>query len=677
MITAAGIGSGLDIESLVTQLVAAERSPVANRLTRQEVQLTQELSAFGQFKGALASFQNTVQDLGELSSFGGRTVASSDPDTLAVSADDSAVASNYAIEVNQLARAHSLASGAYTSPADTVGTGTLTLRFGSTDYQPPVPGPESYNSFTLNPERGAVTITIDNSNNTLEGVRDALNDAGVNASIVNDGSGYRLLLNSASTGAENSIEITVSDSGDGNDTDGLGLSALAFNAAATNLEQTVAAQDALFTVNGLAISSASNSANDVIEGLELTLNGTTDGAPIEVGVERDTGSVRELISGFISGYNDFVQTVNNLTGYNAATGVGGPLQGDFSVRSAVGQVRQVLTNAVAGFDGPFTSLSEIGITTQADGTLSLDGARLDRVLDENFDDLVGLFAAVGFPSDGSIDYVSSSDATVVGSYAVDITRLASRGQFTGAAVGFPLTIDADNDNFSVLIDGINSGDLALTQGSYASGEELAAEIQARINGDPALSAEALSVNVSVVGGQLQITSDRYGSGSRVEITAVDTNSAADLGLAIGAGVVGADVAGTIGGVAAIGNGQVLRGGTGSPVEGLQLNVDGGALGPRGTVDFSQGIGYQMFKLIGDMLDADSVLDSRTDGLQDRVDDIDDQRVQLDRRMEALEARYRSQFTALDTLLSQLQTTSDFLTQQLAALPKAGSLNNSN
>lgn len=676
MIRATGIGSGLDIENLVTQLVAAERSPAEGRLTRQEVRLTQELSAFGQFKGALASLQSSVEDLGELSSFGNRSATSSNEAAVTVTADDSAVTGSYNVEVNQLARAQSLASGAFSSPLDEVGTGTLTLRFGTTDYQSPDPGPESYNGFTLNPERGAVTVTIDNTNNTLEGVRDALNDAGVSASIVNDGSGFRLLLNAGETGASNSIEISVADAGDGNNLDGAGLSAFAFNAGAANLQQTVAGQDALFTVNGLSISSASNNASEVIQGLDLSFNSTTEvDSPAELSVARDTESVKKLVSGFIDGFNNFVNTVNNLTGYNAATGVGGPLQGDFSARSAVGQVRQVLTNAVSSFDGPFTALSEIGITTQSDGSLALDSTRLDTVLESNFDDITGLFAAVGVPSDAGVEYLASSENTAVGAYAVDITSLASRGEFAGAPMGgFPLTIDASNDNFSVLIDGISSGDLTLTQGSYSSGDALAAEIQSRINGSEAIAIAGSSVNVAFDGSRLQITSDRYGSGSRVDVTATDTNSAATLGLAVAAGTVGADVGGTIGGVAGIGSGQVLRGGAGSPAEGLQLRIGSGGTGPRGEVEFSQGIGYQLFALIDDLLADDGVLDSRTDGLQTRVDDIDEQREALDRRIESLEARYRSQFTALDGLLSQLQTTSSFLTQQLASLPEPNSIN---
>ncbi|MCV6604562.1 MAG: flagellar filament capping protein FliD, partial [Porticoccaceae bacterium] len=246
---------------------------------------------------------------------------------------------------------------------DTVGEGVLTIRFGTTDYTPPTPGPESYNSFAVNPDRGVATITIDSSNNTLEGVRDAINDAdiGVRAVVVNDGSGFRLLLSSEQTGAENSLEVAVADSGDGNNLDAAGLSALAFSSAATNLEQTVAAQDAVFTVNGLSINSSDNRANDVIAGVDIDLKDLSGSAPVTVTIAEDQDSVKSLISDFVDSFNSFANTANTLTDYNADTGNAGALQGDFSARSIIGQVRQTLTNAVAGFNGPFSSLSEIGI----------------------------------------------------------------------------------------------------------------------------------------------------------------------------------------------------------------------------------------------------------------------------------------------------------------------------
>lgn len=677
MITAAGVGSGLDIESLVTQLIAAERAPVENRILRQDAQITAELSAFGTFKGALSSFQSSLADLNVLTNFGRRVGVSSDSDVVEATSDGTAVNGSYDISVTQLAKAHSLASGAYASTDEVVGTGTLTLRFGTTDYTPPDPGPEAYNGFTVNPDRDVVTITIDNSNNTLEGVRDAINaaDAGVTAAIVNDGSGFRLLLSSEQTGLDNSIEIGVDDTGDNNDTDAGGLSALAFNSAATNLSQTVAAQDANFTVNGLAISTAENVAKDVIEGLDLTLKNVSGVAPITVSVSEDTESLKELVTGFVEGFNNFIRTVNSLTAYNADTGTAGALQGDFSARSITGQLRQVLSSAVEGFNGPFSNLSELGISTQVDGTLSIDSARLDTVLEENFDDVVGLFAAVGLPSDSSIDYLSSTEDTAVGSYAIDITQAASRGQFVGSNVRFTggdVDVRDNNNEFTIQVDGVTSGNIALTIGTYATGEDLAAEVQSRINGDAALRGAGIRVDVAFVGGKLAITSERYGADSAVNIIAVDPQTDRDLGLSVANGTPGVNVAGTIGGATALGFGQLLTGVAGSAANGLQIRVNGDAIGARGQVDFSRGIAYQLDALIDGFLEDGGILDARTDSLQERADGLDDQRDRLDLRIEALEARYRAQFTALDTLLAQLQTTSSFLTQQLASLPGARS-----
>jgi len=675
MLTATGIGSGLDIESLVTQLVAAERAPTDSRLTRQESRLTAELSAFGAFKGALAGFQNSLADLTNLAKFGQYTATSSNSEQVAVSAGSKATAGSYELAVSQLARAHSLASGSFAATTDAVGTGTLTFRFGTTDYTPADPGPQSYNGFTVNAGRGVATIAIDAGNNTLAGVRDAINDAdiGVKAAIVNDGSGYRLLLSSAQTGAANSLEITVEDTGDGNHVDAAGLSALAFNSGAANLGQTVAAQDALFSINGLGISSADNQATNIIDGVAITLKELTGATPVALTIAENRDSVKTAINGLVTGYNSFIQTVNALTAYNAETGKASPLQGDFSARSIASQLRQTLSNAVAGFNGPFSSLSEIGITTESDGKLKLEGARLDKALADNFDRIAGLFAQVGFPVDSSISYVSASDKTAVGSYAVNLSQLASQGQLLGAVAAFPLDIDADNDNFSIRVNGVDSASISLTQGNYASGAALAAELQSRINGDSALAAAGIAVSVVFNLDHMEITSTRYGSESTVEITAVDTATTAQLGLAVGTGTAGLDVAGTIGGIAATGKGQLLIGGIGSDSEGLQLLIEGGLTGSRGTVDFSRGVAHQLNELIAGFLEPEGVLASRTGGIQGRVDDITDKREVLNRRIEALEIRYRAQFNALDTLLSQLRTTSDFLTQQLAALPEAGSL----
>jgi len=679
MLTATGIGSGLDIESLVTQLISAERSPVETRLVARESALTAELSGFGSLKSALSTFQDSISNLNKLSSFGQRTTTSSNTDAVVASANSTAASGSYSLSVSQLASSHSLASTGYASTSDVVGTGTLTIRFGSTNYTSPDPGPESYDGFTVNPEKGTATITIDSDNNTLTGVRDAINGAkiGVTAVIVNDESGYRLLIGSDDGGEKNSLEISVTDTGDNDDLDSAGLSALSFNGSATNLAQTVAARDALFTVNGLSIRSSDNRASGVIEGLDITLKDVTGTSPVTVTVAQDRQAVKSAIQSFVSGYNNYISTVNSLTAYDPETGVAGPLQGDFSARSIASQVRRAITDSAEGFGGSFSSLSELGITTDGDGKLAINSSRFDAALENAFDDIVGVFAAVGRPSDGTVKYITSTAATAVASHDIDITQMATRGQLSASPSFFPLDIDSENNSLVLSVNGVTSGEILLTQGNYASGAELADELQARINGDSALANAGALVSVQFIDDHFEITSNNYGSSSTIEVLSVDTNTTAQLGFSTGAGVAGIDVAGTIGGVVASGSGQTLKGAVGSNAEGLQLLIADGSTGPRGAVDFSRGIAYQLNTLITSFLATDGLLDSRTEGIQSRIEGIGDQKEVLDRKMEALELRYRNQFNALDSLLAQLQTTSDFLTQQLASLPGSGQLLNKN
>jgi flagellar hook-associated protein 2 len=675
-LTATGIGSGLDIEGLVSQLVAAERGPVENRLLQREARLTSEISALGTLQGALAGVQDSVDGLTTLGTFEQRSASVTNSSALSVSVDSSAAVGSFNVEVSQLAQAQSLASGSFASLTDEVGEGTLTFRFGTTDYTPADPGPESYNGFTVNGNRDSVSVVIDAGSNTLEGVRDAINEAdiGVSAVVVNDGSGFRLLLSASETGADNSIEIQVDDSGDGVDTDDAGLSRLAFNAGAANLTQTAAGRDAQLSINGLAITSAGNTVSNVVDGVTLALRNTTDSAAT-VSVSANEGAVRTAIDDLVESYNRFVGIANQLTDYNPETGVAGTLQGDFTARSVINQVRAALSGSAQGFDGAFSSLAEIGITTQADGTLQVDDATLSAAFADNFEDVVGVFAQVGRLDDAAIDVRLVGEARV-GDLAVEITQLATQGVLSGAAISeptalSPLTIDADNDSLTLLVDGTEA-EITLTQGTFESFQELVAELQSRINGNAALSAAGARVTVSVSdSNELRITSDRFGSGSSVEISSVDTNTVAELGLSVAAGSAGQDVAGSIGGVAASGDGQVLTGAAGTDSEGVVLTVSGGEIGYRGALSVSQGIGVALNGVLEGLLGSSGILGSRTDGLQTSVERIGDERSDLDLRLEALEARYREQFNALDILLSSIESTSTFLTQQLANIPVPG------
>lgn len=664
MITSLGAGSGIDIDALVTKLVAAEREPVQTRLDRREAEFQAQLSALGSFKSSLANFRTAVTGLTAPAAFQGTGAQSSDPKVVAATARTGAVLGDHLVEVTRLATAHSLAAAPMASTTEPIGvggngTGTLTFRFGTTSYDPDT---GIYGGFTPNPAAATGTVVIDASNNSLAGIRDAVNraDIGVRASIVKDAGGHRLVFAATATGVANGLEISVDETG-GDGTDDQGLSRLAFNAGAVNLAQTRAAADAALSIDGLAISTASNRLQGVIDGLDIELTGT-GAASLSVTVDR--GAATKAVDDFVRAYNGLVDTIRTLTAVDPATGRGSVLTGDATLRSAAGQLHALTLGAVPGIGGAYRALADIGIGTDpATGKLVKDEARFNRALDQDYAGMGALFGDAGNASDALVHYVSAGQATAIGEHSVQITRMATRGEFRGTPLGDPVVITQGvNDRLALAIDGVDAGEISLAPGSY-SGSALAAELQARINGAGTLSARGVAAQVQFEDGRLTVVSARYGSASTV---AVGGAAAPILGFAGGAALAGVDVAGTIAGEPATGNGQRLTG-TGR-VAGLVLEIQGGQTGDRGAVTFTRGIAARLTDFVGQLIGTGDVVGSRTRGLEARIDAIGDQRIQLERRLAAIEQRYRAQFIAMDKLVSQLQNTSSFLTQQLANLP---------
>ncbi len=677
MITATGVGSGLDVQGLVKQLVEAERAGPDLQLTRESSKLNAKLSALGTFKGVVGGFQTSLAGLNNLATYGRRTATSSNDKIFSVTADGKAAPNSYAIEVSKLASSQALASTAVADSSTTsIGIGTLTFRFGNLDYDTDT---ETVDGFTLNPDSKVTTLVVDETNNTLEGLMSSINKAnfGVKASIVNDGEGYRLLLSSDKTGVQNSLEISVDDL-DGADTDSgasAGLSNFAFNSQAANFSQTRAAGDANFSINGLAVSNASNHITSAIEGITLDLKDVSTG-PVQLDVKSDTASIVTALNTFLSGYNQFIKTVKSLTKYDAATNTAGVLLGDASVRSVVGQVDGIVRNAVSGIAGEFGSLAEIGLKTSANGEYSLDTDKFKKLLDSDPDSIKALFTALGVPSDPDIRYIASSDKTKTGSYAINISQLSSAGYYAGNgvlpdfALGGTLALNSSNNVLRVDVDGVASGDVTLTEGVYTSGESLASEIQARINGSTTMVKAGTSVKVVYDANTdaLTITSATIGSGSQVKITSAAGDMGTLLGLAAGIGVSGHDVAGTINGVAGTGIGEVLSAARDTDAEGLSLSILRGALGDRGTVKFSRGVVTQLNGLLTSLLASDGSLNDRIGNLNERIEAVKEKKTDMETKWEAVAARYTAQFNALDTLLAGLKSTSTYLETQLANLP---------
>jgi len=670
-ITAPGLGSGLDVNGIVSQLVAVERQPVAQRLDRREADLQARLSAFGVLKSAVSSFQDSLGALSDPAVFQAKTSQSSNPDIATVSASNAAAVGSFSLSVAQLAAAHSLvsdpalAAAQFTSTSDVVGTGSLTFNFGTTTYDA---GTDTYTSFVQNANKGPQTVQI--SDGTLSGIRDAVNAAnvGVSASIVFDGTNERLVFSSSDSGAASSLEITVSDD-DGNNDDASGLSLFSFNATSNNLSQTQAAQDAQATLNGISINSASNTLKDNLEG--LTINLLAAGSST-LTVSDDSSVITNNINAFVEQHNNLIKTINDLSAYNPDTGVSGTLNGDGVLRSLDSQFRRILSSQVTGQPDEFSILANIGITrSTADGTLVVDSTKLSDAITKNADAVTGLFAAFGTATDSLTTVTGSTDSTVAGSYGVDVTQLATQGDVVGAsAAGLTITTGVD-DTLTLSVDGTQTT-VTLAAGVYTA-TSLVAEVQSKINASSVIQTAGLGVTAGESAGVLTLTSNSYGSASSVSIDG--GTAATGLFGATPTATAGVDVAGTIGGFAATGSGQKLTGS--GDASGLEITIKGGLLGARGTVSYSRGYADQLGSVLTDMLASDGIFSSVTDGLNDQIKDIGDDRDALDRRMISFEERLRKQFTALDLLVSNLNSTSSFLTSQLANLPVIGSNNNSN
>ncbi len=370
-ITSLGIGSGLDINSMVTQLVALESRPLTQMQTAAKSLQTQ-ISSYGTLNSLFSALQTAANKLNSATLWTQATASSSDTTAVSVTGGAGAATGNYAVRVESLASSQTVASGsAFTNSSELVGAGTLTIELGGWEDRPPL---------TFVPKvggGGAVSIEASDTD-TLATLRDKINaaDAGVTASIVTDSSGARLSMRSTNTGVENGFRVVAYDD-DGDGVDNAGLSRFAYDpeSGANVMTLKQAAGNAKATVNGIGVESASNEIDGVVEGLTLTLRKQTT-TDVDIAVSSDREGIKTAIKGFSDAYNNLAKTIADQTKYDATTKVAGALQGDSAVGSLQRQLRSVL-NAPSGASSVFSRLSDIGLEVQRDGSLSVDSAKLD------------------------------------------------------------------------------------------------------------------------------------------------------------------------------------------------------------------------------------------------------------------------------------------------------------
>ncbi len=369
-LTSTGLGSGLDINSIVEQLVSAERAPTANRLTQRESKANEELSALGKFKSALATFKDSVAKLTDAATFQGRTVKVEDDKVFTASADSTSLPGNYSVEVMNLASAQRLRSIGYPDATSAIGTGTLAI---------------TVNGATAN-------ILISSPDNSLNDIRDAINaspdNPGVRATIVNASDGAHLIISATETGAANAITIAVSG-GDG----GLASLAYAAGAPANPMLELQAAADANVVIEGFPVTSSTNAISDAIDGVTINLVSAKPGTTLDVAVEYNPEGAKTSVAGFVTAYNKLIDTVTELTRYNVDTRDAAPLLGDATVRGIRDQLRREISATVGS--GTFNTLASIGVTTETTGKLAVNATRLGDAIDADFDAVSALFAGPG------------------------------------------------------------------------------------------------------------------------------------------------------------------------------------------------------------------------------------------------------------------------------------------
>lgn len=360
-------GSVINVSTLVSQLVAATQAPQESMITAQTQAVTAQISALGTLKSALATFQSSLSTLDTPGAFDAQTATSSAPTAFTATASSTATTGTYSVTVSALAQAQQLLSNVFAGGGSaTVGTGTLSVSLGSTSFG----------------------VTINSSNDTLDGIAATINSAsgnpGVTATVVTGTNGAYLVLSSTLTGAANTIQVNETDGG-------TGLSALTYGSGNTaNYTQQVAAQDASFSIAGVSATSPSNTVSNAISGVTLNLLTTTTGATLSVG--NDTATIESNVAAFVSAYNTLAGTFSSLGSYDAASNTAGPMMGNALLTNTESQLKQALYSLVNTGSSTYNSLASIGITTNSDGTLSLDNTKLGTALSTNFSAVSALFS---------------------------------------------------------------------------------------------------------------------------------------------------------------------------------------------------------------------------------------------------------------------------------------------
>jgi len=643
-----GIISGLDTQSIISQLMELARGPVTRMETRK-TSLSNQITAWQDANTRILALKTKAGALATASTFDAKTATSSDESIVTGTATYSAQAGSYYLTVNSLARAHQLKTEGYANTTSTVGTGTISIAVGS---------------------GAAKDIVIDDTNNSLIGVRDAINrsGAGVTATIINDGSAgnpYRLIITSDTSGVAGRLTITTSPT--------------LFGGVAPTTLQT--GEDASITLgagaDAITVSKGSNQITDLVPGVTLDLQRADAGKVITITIGNDSASIKQAIKDFVEQYNNLIGFINEQFKYDTKTNIGGTLFGNPTLRLIQSELTGRVFNTVTGLNQSIVVLSQIGITSTTGNKLSLNEADLDSALASSLSQVKGLFAAVGEATSSNVAYVASTintKASGEAGYAIEITAVASQARVTSGVA--QTDVLAQDEQLT-----INGKVIQLTAGM--TGDQVLQAINA-MSSQTGVLALRTDINGQGTGDYLSLTRIAYGSART--ITAISSVSSAlgntsGLGNVTvtqasptgesgsGTGAAGTDVAGTINGEAATGSGQVLTGNEGNEnTDGLALLVTAETPGSYGTIAYSKGLAASLSEYLGSISEpVTGTIVGTEDSLNSQIKYINDDIASMNARLAVKEEQLYRQFAAMESALSKLQSQGSYLTSQIEQL----------
>jgi flagellar hook-associated protein 2 len=615
-----GLLSGLDTNSIVSQLMQLERQPVF-QLQRRQSDYETKNRTWDSINTKLTAVQDKLDALklpSDWQTFASAT--SSNTDALTVTSSGSATFGDASFTVDRLATTHQMASsGTFTSTSDTVGAGDFTITVGGEDH-------------TIST---TATTTVSQLINEVKNL-----DAGVSASLLFTGSGTaKLVLRADESGGDAAFTTST-------DISSLGSFSI--------VEQGVDAQLTVGSgVGALTVERASNVIDDFLDGATITLKATTT-QPVDISVSRDTEAASEAIKQLVDSLNAAISTLATATKAGGEDSTGGPLAMDATARNLGLRLRSVLSSVVSDLDSDYRTASSVGVSLTREGSYTLDTAKLTEALENDFDAVAALFQRTTAVSDSRVSVTRVGDAAADGTHAVQITQAATTASVTGSSLpltlgGESFTITSGSDVASITISALASIDDAVTAITDA------------------LDAAGIStISVQRVGDSIALTESRYGNAGEFTV------SGNTLGLA--GTHTGLDVEGTIGGLAATGSGRSLTGsGDLSSVilditaTAAQVSAAGGSLG-LGTITINSGAAVVVDDYLETLTETGGVVDRARDRWDAQIELLKDRIEQFEDRLESREVALRRQYSALESTLARLNSASASL---FAALPQQG------